>query len=98
MSKAVSKKRMEVREPVGSHISSTPPKKPRPVAKDSAGKPKQPAARRKLLAKVQEKPVPKPATNEDISSNWKSFLQVNSLMRLGVRDIHSVIWRIILLE
>ena len=75
MYKLANKKRAEGREPDSSLKVSTPPKKPKPVAKDSVAQAKSPA-RRKLMAKVQEKPAPKPVTNEDISSNWKSFLQV----------------------
>ncbi|XP_043189896.1 RNA exonuclease 4-like isoform X4 [Amphibalanus amphitrite] len=72
MSKA--KKRVEGEEPDISK-ALTPPKKPKPISKNPTGQAKQSSARRKLLANVQEKAVPKPVTNEDISSNWKSFLQ-----------------------
>ncbi|XP_043189890.1 RNA exonuclease 4-like isoform X2 [Amphibalanus amphitrite] len=81
MSKA--KKRVEGEEPDISK-ALTPPKKPKPISKNPTGQAKQSSARRKLLANVQEKAVPKPVTNEDISSNWKSFLQIPYLILYGL--------------
>lgn len=76
MTKPNNKKRAGGVEADSSFKISTPPKKAKPVVKESAPQAKSPAARRRLLTKSQEKPAPKPVTNEDISSNWKSFLQV----------------------
>ncbi|XP_037087305.1 RNA exonuclease 4-like [Pollicipes pollicipes] len=55
----------------------TPTKKNKPIANSPKSKPKHNgSARKHLPANAQEPPVPKPVSNEDISSNWKSFLQV----------------------
>ena len=73
------KKRTGGSEPKNSFKDSSPPKKPKPVIKESIASAKTPAGRMKLLSKSEEKTAPKPVTNEDISSNWKSFIQVNNL-------------------
>ena len=78
MHRSKSKKRMGMAEADRSIKNCTPPKKAKPGSNESALKIKSPAARRSLLTKSQEKPAPKPVTNEDISSNWKSFLQVKT--------------------
>ena len=72
------KKRTGGSVPKNSFKDSSPPKKPKPVVRESTALAKPPAGRRKLLTKSEEKPAPKPVTNEDISSNWKSFIQVNN--------------------